>query len=488
MDGPPSSGWKNCSSLKSSVLSNRHRAFYIRPTILRKVITMSCGKLAICCTVITSCLFLFPASGNAQPLEKELYSLDLDQVRRFGMSQESRAFYWVDRIHDLARRCPDNEAAQLIVDEISALRRELADAPPGKENDAAFERYKSAISSNQMIMRIFDSVEIDQMTFQVSELIKKKLKVETTRLARDSTSARTPFESELLGVYLKFSDDQNSKIKEAIASTTAQLNDCVELEELEALSLQRWESILKVLNDEQRSNAKRLVGTPFQWFRIPSGNPLLDAANLLKSGPSVDGLKSFKLLKRGVNVESLSLAELEREGVVLLPGVTYYMLYNRFVWDSISLSEEQREDILNSVRKTLKNSIRVSPHGDEMYMHQLLTGSSTFPKLLSDVFEDEQVRKFCQIEFQVLAGREFRSTAGLANPLAASSLELKPKQLRAIEKIGFDFDRTSAPLIERLNLSRKEIASKLEQKLRSVLSNDQLGLYLKLIGEEAKGQ
>jgi hypothetical protein len=424
-------------------------------------------------------LLTFQSEGVAQPLEKELYSLDIYHVRTYGMSDSVRASYWVNRLTYLARRPPDNVAARLLLEEVELLKEEVS-ASNGKPDayQEAIKKYDAALIS--MIPRIFDSIDTDLLAFEVIEKIKHTLDVKSSQIAKSSTSAKTWLSVPLLEDYLGLSDIQKTKIKAEVDSAKVELEQINELELLRRLSQKRWDEILKVCDGDQVSEVKRLVGIPFEWFAMSRENELFDLS-LLRSGPSVNGTNAFPLLKAGVDVKAMKQEELEKAGVIVLPAVTYELFFNRFFWDSISLTAEQKEEILGPARNELVKKVFVEG-GDAFYFHQLIAGDAKLPRLLLDLFDEEQQKRALQIEFQILAGRKFQSSAGLLHPTVAELLNFRKDQLRDIERIGFDFEMESRELIETLNEKRKAIGKRLGESTLGVLNERQLSLYTELVG------
>ena len=434
---------------------------------------------------ISFSLFLWLIIGlegvNSQSLEKELYALDIEQVSHLGTSETARAMYWVDIVRRISRENPSDHTAKGLLFEIDILIDEMSNATPGEEWEAAHRAFRNALTSPKLTERIFEELGFDKLSAAVISRVKATLEVESKRLAKNSTSAAPSLAGELLTRYLKISDEQSDRIADVVSVANEKLLTNEFLTPLRELSDQRWNSILEVLNPSQRKEAKRLAGRPIEWFRIGGQSELLETG-FLEASPSFHSHKASELGKVGVRLDRLNDVELEKNGIFVVQGVCLAMVFDRFIWDEVSLSDSQRESIAGDFQDELRDSGWASAGGDMLYFHQLLVDDASLPDNLAEILDEEQEIRFRQIEFQILTGKAFQPCVGIIHPVVYEHLNLSHSQRVDIKRIADEFEKDKIPLTEQLSKFQLEVKKHLEMELLDVLHPHQLVMYQELKG------
>lgn len=426
-----------------------------------------------------SCVFLFVSSIYGQPLEKELFKLDLLYVQKHGDSPAARARYWYYRALAITRKSNEYPELESIVARVDLLKRAVVDAPDKEAYQIALEQYKKAISDPSISEEVVNAVGVDRLTEIIVAGLKESLLVEIASNSNSVLYSEVLLASPSLQKYLGLSPEQQEEITTIIQTSGEQLRIGAkdEFDKLKFHSDDRWQKIQQVLTHAQRIEANRLVGQPIEWFRCIGENALKNK-DYLSSGPTSSGLKAEeferKLHLAGREISDATSKEFEEHEVFLYPCVTHAMIFDKFFWDELEFSIEQRQELQVRKGKAWKviNESHVTYSGyDRLYLQQILNEQAKPPVPVSDFLTSDQCKWMLQMEFQVLT-KHFDSV-GILNPIVKQHLDLSPNQVSRIEVISTRFDELSKPLLAKIDEARKEIRKEIGLEVKGVLSTTQ---------------
>jgi hypothetical protein len=461
--------------------------------------------------VVVACLVFVSGEKVAltQTLTKEaVYRLDVMRSGSRAASVVNVANYWaeiglneIQKLRSRKRSEFGNQAEKLaqldaLFAEYKSLKVHKSD---GSVDEDAVKLMNAFFSDNSVAQQVFDILGPEHSMQVVLERNIYHLQMLQEKVAlQDVGELQTIFS---LPLFLKALQVEGEQAKEVEAAQKASQEDYrstvkMQMDALRNASHDRWQALLAQLNASQRGKAVRMMGQPVEWFRVEKqpefrqhGIQPDGTLNYGGSWVSTDTRELAKILKRGDERWLIDTPdeEFEKLGYTCVDVLSYYMLFDKLLWDELEFSAEQRKALAlrGKFRLSLlvKSKIRFRPGGLQRF-ESLLEGKAEYPKQFHEFFLRDQLDWFRQVETQIRTGQKYDSSVGLLHPAVAKYLGLTGEQKIAMQKIAADFEKQTRSTLKQILEERRMAHARSLARTVKILDESQRKKFETLTGQE----
>ena len=324
---------------------------------------------------------------------------------------------------------------------------------------------------------IFANLGQEKISKRVNLSLSRSAYLKSKKAQPTAYSPNTPLKVEAILQSLSLSEIQKSKFNKLYDEATEKMRFGSEREfrKLENLLSIHWGNLLFVLDSNQNETARNVFGEPVQWFR--NGNQKSLKGKDFSAGYYFKGTYEQRtfLDKNGRTIRQLTPDQIRENGFEYIHSHVEVMLKNKFVWDELDLSTEQRHVFKKSLYAVSTNGHHRSR------LLKLLQGKAEYAKVIGDELLDNQVEILRHLEVQVLTSKD-SSSVGLLFPDVADFLSLTKHQKEEIRSLAVDYERQAKSLLEVIAEERKRIQIIFDSEVENLLTDSQFELLGKLTG------
>ena len=238
------------------------------------------------------------------------------------------------------------------------------------------------------------------------------------------------------------------------------------------LAKQALDDINDVLDAEQRTQFKDLIGTPVNWARMTVDAKRFgyefNSANPNSSLESDN--RSLEPTNPGDDLDKLPKIEL----------FLFTLLKTKFLRSELDLSGDQEKTMVATLKAYRKHRVIDESETVDRF-ESLVNSKSTYPKEIAKILVRHQEDVLRQVELQFRTGA-YLSSFGILHPLMAEKLELTKRQQTAIKKVSKRFEAELAAFADEVKLQFADLMRAEYLKTMTILNDDQLKRYTILTG------
>lgn len=249
------------------------------------------------------------------------------------------------------------------------------------------------------------------------------------------------------------------------------------LDNLEQLLTRHEAELLKLLNENQITLYKQLVGKPVPWFRLKH-----------RFGILVMGMQGLGSVIPGESHEQVAQKRqkyMKDTGRVLpdvLPGLLYLVFDYEELWKYCDIDKENSPQLQEYIHDIKEYCPAVGGKPDER-IASILKGEATMPAGLGSAITPSQFNRVMQLELQLWLAKH-RHSLGLGAPELEQKLSLSGDQKSQISDLSKGHENAVENEMVAFEVLVNESRTVTFTKMLDVLTDEQRSHYERLVGAE----